>query len=81
MVVLLMKMDPTHLIFFKMKPTRCTLLLSIFISTSVHVSGKYVPHHQENFLYLCDTGIFHSVWEAVWSAGICHFSFLSNFHE
>ena len=28
---------------FKMKPTRCTLLLSIFISTSVHVSGNYVP--------------------------------------
>jgi len=29
--------------FFQMKPTRCTLLLSIFISTSVHVSGNYVP--------------------------------------
>jgi len=28
---------------FQMKPTRCTLLLSIFISTSVHVSGNYVP--------------------------------------
>jgi len=28
---------------FKTKPTRCTLLLSIFISTSVHVSGNYVP--------------------------------------
>ena len=26
-----------------MKPTGCTLLLSIFISTSVHVSGNYVP--------------------------------------
>jgi len=26
-----------------MKPTRCTLLLSIFISTSLHVSGNYVP--------------------------------------
>jgi len=25
-----------------MKPTRCTLLLSKFISTSVHVSGNYV---------------------------------------
>jgi len=30
------------IIFFQMKPTRCTLLLSIFISTSVHVSGNYV---------------------------------------
>jgi len=28
---------------FQMKPTRCTLLLSIIISTSLHVSGNYVP--------------------------------------
>jgi len=28
---------------FQMKPTRCRILLSIFISTSLHVSGKYVP--------------------------------------
>ena len=28
---------------FQMKPTRCTLLLGIFISTSLHVSGNYVP--------------------------------------
>jgi len=28
---------------FQMKPTRCTLLLSIFRSNSVHVSGNYVP--------------------------------------
>ena len=28
---------------FQMKPTRCTLLLSIFTSTSLHVSGNYVP--------------------------------------
>jgi len=27
---------------FQMKPTRCTLLLSIFISTSLHVSGNNV---------------------------------------
>ena len=27
---------------FQMKPTRCALLLSIFISTSLHVSGNYV---------------------------------------
>jgi hypothetical protein len=27
---------------FQMKPTSCTLLLSIFISTSVHVSGTFV---------------------------------------
>ena len=28
---------------FQMKPTRCTLILSIFISPSLHVSGNYVP--------------------------------------
>ena len=28
---------------FQMKPTRCTLLLSRFISTSLYVSGKCVP--------------------------------------
>ena len=54
---------------FQMKPTRCTLLLSIFISTSLHVLGQICAHHQENLLYLCDTGIFHYVWVAVWSTG------------
>jgi len=28
---------------FQMKPNRCTLLLSIFISATLHVSGNYVP--------------------------------------
>ena len=28
---------------FQMKPTRCTTILSIFISNSVHVSGNYLP--------------------------------------
>jgi len=28
---------------FQMKPTRCTLVLSIFITTSLPVSGNYVP--------------------------------------
>jgi len=28
---------------YQMKPTGCTLLLSIFISNSLHVSGNYVP--------------------------------------
>ena len=36
--------DPASLyILFQMKPARCTLLLSIFISTSLNVSGNYVP--------------------------------------
>jgi len=30
--------------------------------------GQLCAHHQENLLYLRDTGIFHSVWVAVWSA-------------
>jgi len=47
---------------FQMKPTMCKLLLSIFISTSLHVSGNYVAHHQEDLLYLFDTGTVHSVW-------------------
>jgi len=34
---------------FQMKPTRCTLLLSIFISTSLHVSGNYVPSSGETY--------------------------------
>ena len=140
---------------FQTKPTGCTLLLSVIISTSLHVSANYVPiirrtyciyatmvffavygwlsglhyflvylfqllyifrstmcpssaeltvstrhwyfslcmggclvcttswyiyfnfctcfghlcaHHQENLLYLCDIGIFHCLWVAVWSA-------------
>ena len=53
---------------FQMKPARRTLLLNICILASVRVSGNCV-HHQQNLLYLCDTGIFHSVWVNLWSAG------------
>jgi len=35
--------------FFQMKPARCTLILSIFISTSVHVSCNYVPIIRRNY--------------------------------
>jgi hypothetical protein len=39
---------------FQMKPTRCTLLLSIFIATSVHVSGNYVPIIRRTYcIYQC----------------------------
>jgi hypothetical protein len=34
---------------FQMKPTRCTLLLSIFILTSLHVSGNYVPNIRRTY--------------------------------
>ena len=30
--------------------------------------GQLCAHHQESLLNLCNTGIFHSVWVAVWSA-------------
>jgi len=52
---------------FQTKPTRFTLPLSIFISTSLHVSGNYViVIRRTYFIY---AGISHSVWVAVWSAG------------
>jgi len=38
---------------FQMKPTGCTLLLSIFISTSLHVSGKYVPIIRRTYAAVC----------------------------
>jgi len=44
-------------------------LLSIFISSSLRVSGILYAHYQENLLYLRDIGICHSVWMAVRSAG------------
>jgi len=34
---------------FQMKPTMCTLFLSTFISTSLHVSGNYVPIIRRTF--------------------------------
>ena len=41
---LLRSVDRTSLYnLLQIKPTRCTLLLSIFISISLHVSGNYVP--------------------------------------
>ena len=45
---------------FQMKPTGLTLLLGIFISTSVHVSGNYVPIIRRTYC-LCAT----LVWVAV----------------
>jgi len=52
---------------FQMEPTRFTLLLSIFISTSLHVSGNYVPVIRRT--YCIYAGIYHSVRVDVWSAG------------
>jgi len=50
-----------------MKPTRCTLLLTIFISTSVHVSGNYVPIIRITYCIYATLVLFRSAWVAVWS--------------
>ena len=36
-------------------------------TTHYSVHQNLVHNHQENLLYLCDTGICHSVWVTVWS--------------
>jgi len=42
--------------------------ISYYISFSFSTCfGQLCAHHQENLLYLYDTGIFHSVWVALWS--------------
>jgi hypothetical protein len=45
----------------------CTTSWYIYFNFST-CFGQLCAHHQENLLYLYDTGIFHSVWVAVWSA-------------
>jgi len=50
-----------------MKPTRCTLLLSIFISISVHVSGNYVPIIRKNYCIYA-TQVFFTLRE--WLSGL-----------
>jgi hypothetical protein len=56
-------------ILFQMKPTTCTLLLSIFISTSVHVSGNYVPIIKRTYcIYV--TLVFFVL--CVWLSGLLH---------
>ena len=55
------------IIFFK----RSQLGAHYYLVYVFHLStcfGQLCAHQQENLLYLCDTGIFHSVWVAVWSA-------------
>ena len=51
-----------------MKPIRCTLPISIFISTSVHVSGNYVPIIRKTYCIYATLAFLLSVWVAVWSA-------------
>ena len=52
-------------IISEISPTRCTILLNIYIYfSSLHVSGIHVPIIRRKLLYLCDTGICHSVWVA-----------------
>ena len=61
---------------FQMKPTRCTLLLSIFVSTSLHVSGNYVPIIRRTYCIYATLVFFTlcgwlSVWdETGWLSGV-----------
>ena len=63
----------------KINPTRCSILLSILISLLYMFRAQFClvylflfstcfgqprAYHQEKLLYLCDTGICHSVWVA-----------------
>ena len=52
---------------FQTKPTMCTLLLSIFISTSVHVSGNYVPIIRRNY-FIYATLVFFTLYG--WLSGL-----------
>ena len=52
-----------------MKPTRCTLHLSIFISTSVHVSGSCVPIIRRTYCIYA-TVVFFTVYG--WLSGLLH---------
>jgi hypothetical protein len=63
------------IIFFQMKPTTCTLILSVFISTSVHISGNYVPIISKTYCIYATLVFFTRYvwlsglgWVAVWSA-------------
>ena len=52
-------------IISQINPTSCTIPFNIFMYfSSLHVSGIHVPIIRRNFLYLCNTGICHSVWVA-----------------
>ena len=55
------------LIFFKWSQLGAHYFL-IYLFKICICFGQLCVHHQENLLYLCNTGIFHSLWVAVWSA-------------
>ena len=48
----------------QISPTRCTILLNIFISFLYVFRASICLSSVEKLLYLCDTGICHSVWVA-----------------
>jgi len=49
---------------FQMKPNRCTLFLGIFILTSVHVSGNYVPIIRRTYCIYATLVFFTLYWSA-----------------
>ena len=55
----------THEMFFlQISPTRCTIPLNTFIALLYMFRASMCPSSGEKLLYLCDTGICHSVWVA-----------------
>ena len=61
---------------FQMKPTRCTLLLSTLISTSLHVPGNYVPIIRRTY-YIYAMLVFFTLWCApgwLYLKKICFFT-------
>jgi len=50
-----------------MKPTRCILLLSVFISTSLHVSDNYVPIIRRTYCIYATLVFFTLYW---WLSGL-----------
>ena len=50
-----------------MKPTRCTLILGTFISTSLHVSGNYVLIIRRTYC-ICATLVFFTLYR--WLSGL-----------
>ena len=53
----------------QLRCARCTLIVSIFISTSLHVSGNCVPIISRIYCIYATLVFFRYIWVAVWSAG------------
>jgi len=64
-MIILMGAQTAPYNLFQIKPTRCTLPYSICISTSVYVSGNYMPIIRRTY---CIYATLVALWVSVWSA-------------